>query len=216
MASNRPAAVAASKQVGDVIATILQTPDGESVSLKVQRGEQQTDISVRPQRANPSGPQTIGVFLTPNLKEIQKIQSNDLVETAQLAFRYFSEIFSATLNGLLSLLSTLVMGKGPPPGQSVSGPIGLIKTGTQIVSTQDWTAVFMFAAALSVNLGVVNALPLPALDGGQLAFVIAEAITGRKVDQRFQEGVTTVAILFLLLISVSTAFSDVGSILSGK
>jgi RIP metalloprotease RseP len=218
MASNGPAAVRASKQVGDVVSTVLQTPDGESVSLKVQRGKDQQpmDILVQPRRAAPSGPQTIGVLLSPNFKEIQKIQSNDLAEAAQLAFKYFSEIFSQTLNGLLSLLSMLVTGKGLPPGQSVSGPIGLIRTGTEVISTQDLTAVFMFAAALSVNLGVVNALPLPALDGGQLAFVIAEAITGRKVDQRFQEGITSVAILFLLLISVSTAFSDVGSILSGK
>ena len=83
------------------------------------------------------------------------------------------------------------------------------------MATQDWTAVFLFAAALSVNLGVINALPLPALDGGQLVFVLAEAITGRKVDQRFQEGITSIAVLFLLLVSISTAFSDVGNILAG-
>jgi regulator of sigma E protease len=108
------------------------------------------------------------------------------------------------------------MGQSLPPGQSNSGPIGLIKTGTKIVATKDLTTVLLFAAALSVNLGVINALPLPALDGGRLVFVLAEALTGRKVDQRLQEGISSVAVLFLLLVSFSTAFSDVGSIISGK
>jgi membrane-associated protease RseP (regulator of RpoE activity) len=68
---------------------------------------------------------------------------------------------------------------------------------------------------LSVNLGVLNALPLPALDGGQLVFVLAEALTGRKVDQRLQESITSVAVLFLLWVSAFAAFGDVGNILSG-
>lgn len=84
-----------------------------------------------------------------------------------------------------------------------------------MVATKDLTAVLLFAAALSVNLGVINALPLPALDGGQLVFVLAEALTGRKVDQRLQEGITSVAVLFLLWVSVSAAIGDVGNILSG-
>jgi regulator of sigma E protease len=93
----------------------------------------------------------------------------------------------------------------------------LIKTGTpEVVATKDLTTVLLFAAALSVNLGVINALPLPALDGGQLVFVLAEALTGRKVDQRLQEGISSVAVLLLLLVSISTAFSDVGSIISGR
>jgi regulator of sigma E protease len=72
--------------------------------------------------------------------------------------------------------------------------------------------VLAFAGALSVNLGVINALPLPALDGGQLLFVLAEAVTGRKIDQRIQEGLTSVAVLLLLFVTVSTTFSDVGNI----
>ena len=69
-----------------------------------------------------------------------------------------------------------------------------------------------FAASISINLAVVNSLPLPALDGGQLAFVLAEAAAGRRIDQRVQEGINAGALLILLLISFGAAVGDVASI----
>ena len=78
------------------------------------------------------------------------------------------------------------------------------------------SAILTFMAAISVNLAVVNSLPLPALDGGQMLFVISEALTGRKVDQRLQEGITSVALVFLLLLSFSTTIGDVENIFRGR
>ena len=205
----------AQKQVSDVIGVIRETPPGEALTLQVKRDSKELEINVKPTTTT-GAVQSIGVFLGPNFKEIQTIQTDNVMEAAQLAYRYLSQVISQTLNGVLSLIGMLIMGQGPPPGQSVSGPIGLIRSGTEVVSTRDIAAVVMFAGALSVNLGVINALPLPALDGGQLVFVLAEAITGRKVDQRLQEGITSVAILFLLVLSISTAFSDVGSLINAR
>lgn len=209
-----PTPMSAQKEVTDLVSVIRETPTGESVKLQVLRDTRELDVTVVPQRTGSI--QAIGVLLGPNFKEIQKLKSNDYTEAAELAYRYLSQVVSQTWDGVRSLLGGLLMGQGPPPGQSVSGPIGLIKSGTDVVATQDLTAVLLFAAALSVNLGVINALPLPALDGGQLAFLIAEAVTGKKVDQRLQGGITNIVVLLLLLSSISVAISDVGSILSGR
>jgi RIP metalloprotease RseP len=212
--SSKKGAAAAQKQVGEVISAIKGTPDGESVTLKIKRANKDAvDIVVQPKKADPSSTPSIGVMLSPTFLETKKLQSDNSLEAARLAYDYFSGIFQQTLGGFLNLLGGLLTGKGPPPGQSVSGPIGLIKTGTEIVSTKDLATVLAFAGALSINLGVVNALPLPALDGGQLVFVLAEALTGRKVNQRLQEGITSVTVLLLLFITVSSAFTDVGNIL---
>jgi RIP metalloprotease RseP len=233
--------MAAQKQVSDVIAIIRSTPDGDSVEFQIQRAPQQktsltntpvtttttttTAVTVKPQRSSGSSnsnentdstsPQSIGVLLSPNLAKVETLRSDNPVIAARLAGQYLSDQYSQTLNGVLGLIGQFAQGTGPPPGQSITGPIGLIKQGSNIVSTKDWTAVFLFSAALSVNLAVINALPLPALDGGQLVFVIAEAITGKKIDQRFQESITSVAVLFLLWVTVSTAIGDMGNILSG-
>lgn len=238
--ASKTSALQAQKQVSDIISTIRGTPDGESIVIQVSRPglESPREVSIQPRRATTvnvkapttksrkaakavvdttsSSPPSIGVYLSPNVLKVENMQSSNPVVAAQLAWQYLCNIYSETLDGILSLISNFVIGNGPPPGQSISGPIGLIKEGSTVVATKDWTAVLLFAAALSVNLGVINALPLPALDGGQLVFVIAEALTGRKVNQRLQEGITTVAVLFLLWASVSAAIGDVGKILSGR
>ena len=140
------------------------------------------------------------------------VRSDSLVEATGLAAKYVTSLTKETASGLLSFIGKVASGKAMSSSNQVSGPIGLIRTGSEIVSTQDWTTVLLFAAAISVNLGVVNAFPLPALDGGQLVFVLAEALTKRKVDQRVQEGISGAALLFLLLASAGAALSDIESI----
>lgn len=65
---------------------------------------------------------------------------------------------------------------------------------------------------------MINSLPFPALDGGQLVFVLVEAVTGRKVDQRLQEGINAAALLFLVALSATATVGDLtalGSALGG-
>lgn len=130
------------------------------------------------------------------------------------AAKIVSTVTTQTAQGLLSVFGNFLSGKDA--GAQVSGPIGLIKSGSEVVASQNWSSVLAFAAAISINLGVVNAFPLPALDGGQLVFVIFEAVAGRKVDQRLQEEIVGATILLLLLLSVSTAFGDVLTLFGGK
>jgi len=171
-----------------------------------------TTVRIQPMRADDTNVQSIGVMLSPRIDRLERLKSDNPIIALQLAWEYLSDIFTQTLLGTLSVLTSFLSPSGPPPGQKISGPIGLISQGSSVVATKDWTAVLLFAAGLSVNLGVINALPLPALDGGQLVFVVAEAITGKKVDQKLQERVTSIAVLFLLWVSFSAAIGDVGSL----
>lgn len=173
--------------------------------------KQAETIQIRPTRSDGTT-QTIGVLLGPNFDRLELLKSDNPLVALKLAWEYLADIFTQTLVGTLSVLTGFVSSSGPPPGQKISGPIGLISQGSSVVATKDMTAILLFAAGLSVNLGVINALPLPALDGGQLVFVVAEAITGKKVDQKFQEGITSIAVLFLLWVSLSAAIGDVGSL----
>jgi membrane-associated protease RseP (regulator of RpoE activity) len=217
--SDSPTAFEAQKAISKFIATIRETPDGESFSLSVLHSgaAKAVDLSIKPQHVQLGkgavGPQSIGVLLTPNFDKSDVLRSDSIPEAARLAYGYAVELTSQTANGLLSVAKEAVSGKGGgPAGQQVSGPIGLIKTGSEIVSTKDLNAVLLFAAAISINLGVVNSFPLPGLDGGQLVFVLAEAVMGRKVDQQFVEGITGVTVLLLLLSSVGAAFGDIQAI----
>lgn len=215
--SSSPNSAAAQRAIADFIGTIRETPDGDSLSLQVLKPNAKTpvDLVVQPKRAG-GGSQSIGVMLRPNFQSTIALKTKSVPKAAQLAAASVAELTQETTNGLLAFFSTIASGKGAPPGQSVSGPIGLIRTGSSVVSTSDVSAILTFMAAISVNLAVVNSLPLPALDGGQMLFVISEALTGRKVDQRLQEGITSVALVFLLLLSFSTTIGDVENIFRGR
>jgi hypothetical protein len=84
-------------------------------------------VTVQPKRNGQDQPQTIGVYLGPNLKTVQRIQSKDPAVAFQLAWQYLSDICTQTFNGVVGVLKTFATGGSPPPGQSISGPIGLIK-----------------------------------------------------------------------------------------
>jgi membrane-associated protease RseP (regulator of RpoE activity) len=199
--------------ISSFIEAIRATPEGASVKLSVLHPGQTTPVDVWIQPSSiMSGAQTIGVMLIPNFSKTEYVKTTNLLEASRIAADYTVTITQQTAKGLATALGNMFAGKGS--SSSVSGPIGLIRTGAQVVSTQDWTAVFMFAAAISINLGVVNALPFPALDGGQLLFVLAEAVTRKKVDQRTQEGLTGAALLLLLVLSASAAVGDITSIFS--
>lgn len=61
--------------------------------------------------------------------------------------------------------------------ESVSGPVAIVAVGAE-VARADISGLFQFAAIVNINLAVVNALPLPALDGGYMALLLAEALRG--------------------------------------
>ena len=70
-------------------------------------------------------------------------------------------------------------------------------------------ALVGFAATLSVNLAILNAMPFPALDGGQLVFVIIELLSGRAVPRKVKNAITAVAFSFLMLLGAYTIWGDV-------
>ena len=207
---------ASQKEMSDIISVIRETPIGEKVKLTVIHGrgsDTKDEISIYPKK-NSDGLTSIGVTLMPNYVRTEFVFASSLVDAISKAGSAVYELTSETAQSILGLLFGVLLGKGLPAGTSMSGPLGVIKTGTEVVRGSDFAAIVSFAASISINLAVVNSLPLPALDGGQLVFVLAEAAAGRRIDQRVQEGINAGALLILLFISFGAAVGDVASILN--
>lgn len=204
-----PSAANSQKAIGEFIATIRATPEGESLKLSILQAGSKTakDVSIQPKSNGQA--QSIGAMLGPNFS-MQTIKSTSPVEAAKLATVAVKDITSETFTGISQFASTAFKSKAAGGGGSqLSGPIGLIRTGSEVVSSSDLATVAVFAAAISINLAVVNALPLPALDGGQMVFILVEALMGKKVNQQVQENITGVAVLVLFVLSLSTTVGDV-------
>jgi RIP metalloprotease RseP len=214
--SKQPTTSEAQKGISDFIRQIRAVPEGSLLDLTVLRPGSATpvQISFEPKTSS-SGTRNIGVLLQPNFNEVELLKTSNIPEAAGLAYQYATNIITETATGLASAVGDLVTGNAGASGASLSGPIGLIKTGTDILATEDYRTALLFTAALSINLGVLNAFPVPALDGGQLIFVLVEAATGRRVNQRVQESITGATLVFLLLISAGAAFGDLETIFVG-
>lgn len=88
----------------------------------------------------------------------------------------------------------------------LSGPVGIF---TILKSAVQQGSLFTWMAVLSVNLGFVNLLPLPALDGGRLAFLVYEAITKKKPNAKVENIIHTVGFVLLMGLMVFICFNDV-------
>ena len=83
--------------------------------------------------------------------------------------------------------------------------LSLIKNATSqgLLVLLNWTAI------ISVNVGLMNLLPLPALDGGRLAFLIYEAITKKKPSPKVENTIHNIGFILLMVLFVYVAFNDV-------
>ncbi len=110
------------------------------------------------------------------------------------------------LVGILSLLAQLV--NGGPTLSALTGPVGIAALVGE-ASAMGLTFLIPFVALISLNLGVLNLLPLPALDGGRLLIVGIEALLRRPLSPRVIHTVTIVGFAFLLLIVLAVTYQDV-------
>ena len=97
---------------------------------------------------------------------------------------------------------------------AVTGPVGIVKTiadvGTQSrsVSVGIWN-VLSLGAFIAINLGIMNLLPIPALDGGRLVFLFLEAIRRKRIDPEKEGMVHMIGLLALMALMVVIMFNDV-------
>lgn len=90
----------------------------------------------------------------------------------------------------------------------LSGPVG-IYTMTSTIATFGLTSLIIWIGFLSVNIGIMNLLPLPALDGGRIVFVLIEALIGRPIDRRVEGYVHMAGLLLFFGLFIYVTFNDV-------
>ena len=95
--------------------------------------------------------------------------------------------------------------------EAVSGPVGIASVVNDAVKTgsHGFVNILFLAAVITINLGIFNLLPLPALDGGRLVFLIIEFLRGKPVSVEREETIHTIGLILLMILGIFIAFSDV-------
>ncbi len=119
--------------------------------------------------------------------------------------------------GKLVFLSLLDMLGGQYGLDDLSGPIGTVnivaETTTAALSEKDYSGILFLLAFITVNIGIVNLLPLPALDGGRIFFVIIEMIIRKPVPQKFEAVVHAIGMILLLTLMALISFNDIKNLI---
>lgn len=105
---------------------------------------------------------------------------------------------------------------GKIPASEMHGIIAIAKIGSDIIQHQGMLNALLLTAIISINLAIINLLPIPALDGGHLMFIIIEKISGKKLDEKTVENISRVFFTLLIILMVLVLFNDVWALIIGK
>lgn len=120
-------------------------------------------------------------------------------------------IAAETFKSFGNLIAGLV--RGQPVGAQLAGPVGIAVL-TREVASLGLIQLMQFIALLSVNLAIINFLPIPALDGGRALFVVIEKIRGRKVRAQLEAVVHMIGFVVLLGLIILVTYRDIVRIIS--
>lgn len=121
----------------------------------------------------------------------------------------FSESFSRTgdlVKLIMQFFGRLFTGKFS--SNDVGGPVAIIQMSGQAAKLGIWT-LLMFTAYLSINLGIINMVPFPALDGGWVLILLIEGITGKKIDDNKIGIINLIGFAFLIGLSILVTYKDI-------
>ncbi len=221
VAPNSPAARAGIKP-GDMFLSINNKPVnnigdlhryiqlnlGKEVTVLVKHSDSTTEnVQVIPRWRPPEGQGAVGIVVSASNSTITS-QRYPLWKAIPLGASACIETFVLFKNGIISM----IIGTAPV---AVAGPVGIAQI-TGEVAKAGISPLLEFAAFLSLNLAIINLFPLPALDGGRIAFVLLEGVRrGRRISPKTEGLIHAIGFALLMAAFLAITYQDIIRIISG-
>ncbi len=164
------------------------------VPFEVQRDKDKLTVTVTPVLNPETGKPFIGVVSS--LKKVQLTPWQAAVASVTATKNIIKNMYAS--------LYHMVTGKTKA---ELSGPVGVAKMAGQ-VAHKGFDMLLQFTAMLSLNLAIINLLPLPALDGGHFLILLIEAVTGHKLGKTAMQNIQKVGVVMILAITIFATFKD--------
>lgn len=178
----------------DQLVGIINSSEG-ALAIEVVRDGSKVYFDLMPEYDEASARRLIGI--TPKIEK----------SIAGALGKSLDQVYYLT-KGIFDFLGDKITGAGKVEGELV-GPIGMVKIVGQAAEHGPLN-LMMLAAYFSINLGIINLLPLPALDGGRLVFILVELVRGKPVDQEKEGVVHLIGFVALMTFMVYMIFKDMG------
>jgi regulator of sigma E protease len=185
---------------------------GRTVTLQVRRDGSVRDVRVTIGEDTQGGRKVGLIGIAPNLdrriptgrtiEEMQTVQKYGVLDAAGHAAAKTWDTATFTLRIVGRIIT------GDVSLQAISGPIGIAET-TGVAARLGWLPYLNLVALISISLGVLNLLPIPILDGGQVVYQLAELVKGRPVSERAQLLGQQIGIAMLILMMTLAFYNDI-------
>lgn len=179
----------------------------DEIKFTYVRGAETKVTMVRPRDGVVSGQRGIGIYMdmvgTLKLNPLESLWAGAMT-TASLTWE--------TLVSVVDFLRQVFVGKGD--FSQISGPVGIVGI-VGDASVLGLAHIISLMALISINLAVLNLLPLPALDGGRLFFILIEAIKRSPINPNITNALNGVGFIFLILVMVAVTYHDIVKLIYG-
>jgi len=189
------------------ISAVLNDGGGQPAKLVVRRNGHDSTFTVQPTWADFSGEQPgyrLGFSAVPPPFRVQQSPLPKAVEQS-VAYNLRNSGYILDILGRLFSHHGAVM-------QQLSGPIGIARATGEAAEAHGWEPLVGLTALISLNLGIMNLLPIPILDGGTILFLLIEGVLRRDLKQEFKERVYQVAFVMLILFFAFVMVNDVSKL----
>lgn len=181
---------------------IASSVPGEPLQIQLNRNGQTVNLKVIPDNEGTGGKPAIGVLNQVNYNKL------GIGESIQLGLE---QTYQLTVM-LLAWFGTLFTGGAS--ASDLAGPVGIVSL---VGEAAQIGTVFLinFAAYLSINLGIINLLPIPALDGSRIVFAVVQAVRRKPIEPEKEGFIHWLGFLFLMLLIVIVTFNDILRLIKG-
>ncbi len=186
----------------DDIQDFMSSNKGKSLALTYKRDGYEAKANINPKIEDINGQSRYLIGISPRYFNKYTTIEYGLFEALQKG----SEETWTMLNRITSFIGKLITGKLSI--KNLGGPVGIAQGAGQVVQA-GMVAFLFYLAMISVNLGFVNLLPIPMLDGGHLMYYLAELVRGKPVSEKIMELGMRIGIILLLTIMAIALYNDI-------
>ncbi|OLE13327.1 MAG: RIP metalloprotease RseP [Acidobacteria bacterium 13_1_20CM_4_56_7] len=188
----------------------LQQSKNKPLQLSIERGAQNLTLTVTPVLADTPGvPEQhyrLG-FRNSSETKVTKLPLSEAFSHSLADNKRYSVI-------LLQLVGKLVQRKASP--KMFSGPIGIAQQTGEAAQEKGWTPLLALCAAISLNLGIFNLLPIPIMDGGVILLLFIESLMRRDISLQIKERIYQAAFVFLILFAAMVIYNDIAKTIAQR
>ena len=189
------------------IRDLVQANRDQPMLVVVERSGVVQTLNAAPIQRPETGTYQFGIGLDYTLERVNPLQA--LWKGVTHSFVLLADMFL----GFAALIGGLI-GLNPAPEGGVAGPVGIARI-TGEVAKDGWRAYLNLTAVLSLNLALINILPIPALDGSRIVFALIEAVRRKKIPPEREAVVHAVGMMLLLGLMLVITVSDVHNVITG-